>query len=953
MRKITFIASVSACFNLFGASATWTGDSGSNWTTDANWDPEAYPDSGSDTATFDDSGQTGAVGVNAVVHVGTINFSASALNYTLSPVSGGTLNQTTQINGTNNSNSIISSDIGNIGSLLTISVESGSQIGISGKLTTTGSLTKAGSGILTLSGSSANAFTFGAHINGGILNIQKNGAIGFGPASVANGAQLQMQGGVTPTSAFMTLSGTGGGTGALLNISGNNTYSGSITIASDTTIGSSAGTMTLGAINGQVGHTFNLTSAGSGNITINGVIGSRVVQLSKNGSGTLTLGGNNTFTGGTFINLGTLSIGSVNNIGGSSASVTLAGGTLSATGNVTTSGSIEVTNSSTITTAVSHTTTLNGTLTGSDGAILSLMGDGTNVLSTIAVGGSDSFTVAGAFGGSSAMTKTGTGTLVITGNNTSFTGPMSVAAGQLKVNGSLQNTSLLTLSPNTTLSGTGSIGPITCFGTLSPGNSVGTLSSGSVVLENSSLFFVELDPTGASLLDVTGSAALNGTLEVVQDAGLYARSGQYPILQTTDGLSGSFSSILLSPLSGFTLSVLERGNDLILAYNSGLLTEGLSGNALKIGNYLNQYGTAAAINPLLNLDENALKNALERISPSRNADSGYISNLNAFSINRLASSHIDYLRILDKMSSQNQATLAFLADAAESMVIPLNIERPNHFSTWVSSFVDFSYQGGSNQNPSFNFISEAALVGFDYRVPLGGLVGSTLGYLHTYFYDDERMGHGNTNSGFFSFYGDVLINCFYIKPALLGVFNVTNNTRNIAFSNFSANAHANIYSWQLVPHLEIGYDFDHDFFDIQPFSSVDYAVNWQRGYKETNAAPYNAIQSGKTTSMIRSETGLKFFQTWMFNWGSIFLKEKASYIFEKPFGNTVTAFLAGTPNTFTVTALTHNLNLGSIELDFFSNIGTKSPIGISLGYDGEFGSNYISNEVTVTLNKSF
>lgn len=953
MRKIAFIAFVSSCFNLFGASGTWTGNTDSNWTTDANWNPGPYPNSSSETATFDDSGQAGIVDVNALVNVGTINFAASSINYTLNSVSGGTLNQTTQINGINNSNSTISSNIGNIGSLITFSIDSGSQIDISGKLTSIGSLTKTGSGTLTLKGSSSNAFTFGAHINGGILNVQKNGAIGFGPAIIADGAQLQMQGGVTPTSSSMTLNGTGGGSGALLNISGNNAYPSSITIASDTTIGSIAGTMTLGAINGQVGKALNLTAGGSGNITINGVIGSRITQLTKNDGGTLRLGGNNIYTGGTLINNGVVSIGSVNNIGGSSAPVTLAGGTLSATGNVTTSAAIAVTKSSTITTAATKVTMLNGTLTGSDDAILNLMGDGINALSTIAVGGSDSFTIAGAFGGSHAMTKTGSGTLIISGNNDSFTGSMNLSAGELKVNGSLLNSSLLTVSANTTLSGMGAVGPVTCYGTLSPGNSIGTISSGDVVFESSSLFFVELDPTGASLLNVTGSATLNGTLEVVQNTGLYARSGQYPILQTTSGLSGSFSSVLFAPLSGFTFSIEQRGDDLIVAYNSAILTGGLSGNALKIGDYLNQYGTADAINPLLNLDESTLNNALDRISPSRNAYSGYISNLNAFSVNRLTSSHIDYLRVLDKVSPKNPVIAAFLSDASGSIPTPVNIEKSKRFSTWISGFGEFAYQDGSNQNPSFNFISEAALVGFDYRVPLKGMVGSSLGYLHTSFYENERMGHGNTNSGFFSFYGEVLINRFYIEPAFLGVFNVTNNTRNIAFSDFSAKAQANIYSWQLVPHLEVGYDFDCDFLDIQPFSSVDYAVNWQRRYKETNAAPYNTTEISKTTSMIRSETGLKFFQTWMFDWGSIFFKEKTSYIFAKPFGNTVTAFFTETPNTFAVTALTQNLNLYSIGLEIFSNVGKKSPIGISLGYDGEFGSNYISNEVIVTLSKSF
>lgn len=654
------------------------------------------------------------------------------------------------------------------------------------------------------------------------------------------------------------------------------------------------------------------------------------------------------------INSGILAVDSDYCLGYSIVAPNLNGGVLATTNTISTARNFTIgTSGGAFQPAALTTFTVSGTVTGSDGSTLTLDGEGAVELSDIAVASQDSFTVAGAFSGNGSLTKSGEGTLVITGDNVSFTGPTTVAAGQLKVNGSLANSSLLTLSANTTLSGIGGVGPITCFGTISPGNSVGTLSSGSIVLENSSLFFVELDPTGASLLNITGSAALDGTLEVVQDAGFYARSGQYPILQTTEGISGSFSSILLTPLQGFTISLLQNGNNLELIYHSSLLTAGLSGNALIVANYLNQYGGAAAINPLLGFDINILKDALDSISPSRNAYSGYISNLNAFSVNRLVNSHMDYLRALDKVAPKNQFVASLLADASGVIPGPINSERPNHYSTWISSFADFAHQDGSNQNPSFNFISESVLIGFDYRTPSIGTFGTSFGYLHTYFYDDEKLGHGNTNSGFFSLYGDAVINYFYIEPALLGLYNATGNMRHIAFSGFSANASANIYSWELAPHLEIGYDVDFGWLDILPFTSIDYAVNWQRGYTEEGATPYNATQNDKTTSMIRSEIGLKFFQTWPFNWGSIFLKEKASYVFEKPFGNSITTFLTGIPTTFTVTALTQDLNLGSIGLELFSSIGNKSPFGIALSYDGEFGSNYLSNEIMITLNKSF
>ena len=100
-------------------------------------------------------------------------------------------------------------------------------------------------------------------------------------------------------------------------------------------------------------------------------------------------------------------------------------------------------------------------------------------------------TLSGALSGSGGFTKTGSGILVLLGNNSSYISAVTVSAGELKVNGSLGSS--LNISASGTLSGTGIVGAITCAGTLAPGNSIGTLSSDSVTFTNTSFYLVEFN----------------------------------------------------------------------------------------------------------------------------------------------------------------------------------------------------------------------------------------------------------------------------------------------------------------------------------------------------------------------------------------------------------------------------------------------------------------------------
>jgi autotransporter-associated beta strand protein len=479
-------------------------------------------------------------------------------------------------------------------------------------------LFKDGNGTLTLTGN--NTFTGGVALEGGTLVMGSPGALNatgvngvdmLGGTLSLNGndltvADLYGTSGVvqvgnfsTPTLTVNTVDtntfggvlqdGPGGGSLSLvkngagtLTLSGNNTFSGGLAIQSGTlaipTINNAGSSGPLGNNSGVVlgafGQTgtleyagadpnpgsnmpFALAFGGTGgfqvdtaatDLTLSGVI-SGGGALVKTGPGTLTLAGTNTFTGGLVIQNGTLQVGAINN---ANISGPLGNNTGVALGSNGQTGTLDFNS----TTAASS-----------------------NMPFAVAAGGIGGFqidaattnlTLSGAIGGSGALSKTGPGTLILSGNDT-FRGGVTVSAGTLALGSAsaLGAAGAVTVANGATLDLGGQIIGTNALSIQGPG--VG----GNGALINSSTFAASYAGTitaaGPYNVGGTGDITLNGS---VFSNNVYAltKTGNDTLTLSgaTDdsGLNVTVNSgtVVLAKTSSFSPSVVAVG---VLTVNGG------------------------------------------------------------------------------------------------------------------------------------------------------------------------------------------------------------------------------------------------------------------------------------------------------------------------------------------------------------------------------------------------
>jgi fibronectin-binding autotransporter adhesin len=184
----------------------------------------------------------------------------------------------------------------NTGVLQLLTIDGAGTISIGGAISGSGGITKNGSGTLILSGS--NTYLGITTINQGVVNVQSNSALGATTAgtTVGSGAALQVQGSVTIAEP-LTLGGSGtvtgfNGLGALRSVGGTNNWTGNVLLSGTVSTGVDSGSLlnisgTVSSL--QTTSIISLEEFGGGTLELSGTTANSIEGLTEVFQGTLLL----------------------------------------------------------------------------------------------------------------------------------------------------------------------------------------------------------------------------------------------------------------------------------------------------------------------------------------------------------------------------------------------------------------------------------------------------------------------------------------------------------------------------------------------------------------------------------------------------------------------------------------------------------------------------------------
>lgn len=247
-------------------------------------------------------------------------------------------------------------------------------------------LTKDGAGTFTLAAGSGNAFTGDTKVLGGILVLGNTNSIQNSTLDTASSIAGDNANGLRTAVTTLRIGG----------LSGNKDFA-------------DVFTSTTGGYNGLTNLTLNPLSAVNASYAADIGDGAGGMTLTKTGAGTQTITAAQTYTGGTSVSSGILSLGGTGTLGASGTDLTLSGGSLDMGTTSQTVGAVSVTAAATIS---------NGSLTGTSYAASNA--SGTAVISANLLAN-----------GAAGFDKTGAGTVTLSGTNT-YTGNTTITAGVIE-----------------------------------------------------------------------------------------------------------------------------------------------------------------------------------------------------------------------------------------------------------------------------------------------------------------------------------------------------------------------------------------------------------------------------------------------------------------------------------------------------------------------------------------
>ena len=587
-----------------------------------------------------------------------------------------------------------------------------------------------------------------------------------------------------------------------LVLNGVNTYTGTTTlsqgvlsVAQDSALGDAAnglqfndGTLrTTDAFSSE--RAVSLSTSGTfdtaADLTLNGGV-SGAGSLQKSGAGRLTLNQANTYSGDTVINQGTLTLNSTGSIAASrGVRLAAADATLevAATGNQT----------------INEFNGVAGSQVLADGALT--FGTATNSA------------FAGQVQGAGALSKNGSGTAVWTGDSSGYTGAMRVNEGVLTMNGQLGGS--VFIAANGTLAGNGTVGTTTVEGLVAPGNSIGTLTvNGNYTQTAGSVYQVEINPQGQSdRINVSGSAQIAGTVNVLPAPGTYVPDTSYTILHADGGVSGVYNE-LAPVLPYLTFALNYAPNDVFL---------NISRSAVRFADLArtwNELSTANAVeglgmgNPVYDAVANATDEQAARYAFNSLSGEVHASMLSAL----LEEGRYLRAAVLNRM----QNMLSEPGSVYRNQLNEATVAAGDDWSLWGNGFGSWGRLDGNGNAAALNRSIGGVFIGGDRKVGDALRVGLVSGYSNGTYNVAARSSHAASDSYYLGAYTGTRFNQWGLRLGGAYTWSDLDLTRSAAFPGFNNDLKTDTHAATGQVFAEVGYSTGIRHIELEPFAGAAY-----------------------------------------------------------------------------------------------------------------------------------
>lgn len=590
-------------------------------------------------------------------------------------------------------------------------------------------------------------------------------------------------------------------------------------------------------------------------------------------------------------------------------------------------------------------------LNGNNATVGALQGSGGRIelgASTLVVAQSANTTLASILSGSGGLSMQGPGTLSLTGINT-YTGPTTVTNGRLAVNGSI--TSDVTVGPGGSLGGAGTIiGRVTNGGMLAPGNSIGTLSvTGNLTQAAGGTYQVELNNQGqADRVNVAGIAVLGGTVNFIADPGSYAPQQTYTILNAAGGVTGAFTSATGNYAFLFPSLSYDASNTYLTIARS-FARGAQTPNQAAVGAALDANATTAtgsfgsAIAALTTLSPSAGTAALNALSGQ---------NYSGFSSVGVAGAQL----FMSNFSGQaggatagsNRVALAEACDVACDSVTPAL------WGAWGGAVGGLGTILGTTNAGTLTYNLGGFAAGIDRKLTPDVLLGVTVGYSGGTQWVQGFQGQGTTGTVQAGLYGSYARGPVYVDALAAYAYSDNQMTRQIALPGVpAATAQGRTGVNQVFGQIETGYRFDIGGLAqafVTPFARLQAATATQNAFTETGAGALGLSVAAQTTNSLRTVFGAQLGGAMDLGW-----RDKLAMQFRLGWGHEfadtarpVTASFIGAPaSPFTTFGAAPQRD--SVVLGLAANTAIADATSAYLRYEGDISSQTSNHALTAGI----